>query len=131
MIKFLPHEMLGLNLEAKRSQFSIYFFIYLFKFSIYSVFNYWYGSEGTGTTRGLTGVTWWKEAALNLTEAGATLTRKNRRRFTYKGLFLLISCSLEKCFNLLGPSNRVTVFRIYFMQLWEVKKQHRIQLQNT
>jgi hypothetical protein len=62
-----------LKIETERNQFSR---TLVFLFYIYSMFNYCYGSEGTGTTRGLTGVIWWKEAALNQTEAGATLTRK-------------------------------------------------------
>jgi hypothetical protein len=68
-----------LKIEAKRSQFSM---TLVFLFSIYSVFNYCYGCEGTGTTRGLIGVTWWKGAALNQTEASATLPRQNTKRFT-------------------------------------------------
>ncbi len=60
-------------------------------------------------------MTWWKGAALNQTEAGATLTRKNRRRFTLKGPFLLIFTQFERNLKFAKPlSNRVTVFRIFY-----------------
>ncbi len=64
---------------------------------------------------------WWKEAAPNQIEASATLTRKNRRRFIFKVLFLLIFTQFERIKHFLGPSQTELQYLESFMQLLQVK----------